>query len=67
MGSAASIRLGTVGEPVPGRRMVKGGKVVADLINCTGTVIQVAAAPLPAVINLFRLLDKHPELLKELV
>jgi HTH-type transcriptional regulator / antitoxin MqsA len=24
------------------------------------------AAPLPAVINLFRLLDKHPELLKEL-
>ena len=26
-----------------------------------------AAAPLPAVINLFRLLDKYPELLKELV
>jgi hypothetical protein len=25
------------------------------------------AAPLPAVINLFRLLDKHPELLKDLV
>ena len=25
------------------------------------------AAPLPAVIHLFRLLDKHPELLKELV
>ena len=25
------------------------------------------AAPLPAVINLFRLLDKHPELLKELL
>ena len=25
------------------------------------------AAPLPAVVNLFRLLDKHPELLKELV
>ena len=25
------------------------------------------AAPLPAVINLFRLLDKYPELLKELV
>jgi HTH-type transcriptional regulator/antitoxin MqsA len=24
------------------------------------------AAPLPAVVNLFRLLDKHPELLKEL-
>jgi len=24
------------------------------------------AAPLPAVINLFRLLDKHPELLKDL-
>jgi HTH-type transcriptional regulator/antitoxin MqsA len=24
------------------------------------------AAPLPAVLNLFRLLDKHPELLKEL-
>ncbi len=26
-----------------------------------------AASPLPAVINLFRLLDKHPELLKDLV
>ena len=26
-----------------------------------------AAAPLPAVINLFRLLDKYPELLQELV
>jgi HTH-type transcriptional regulator / antitoxin MqsA len=25
------------------------------------------AAPLPAIINLFRLLDKHPELLKDLV
>jgi HTH-type transcriptional regulator/antitoxin MqsA len=25
------------------------------------------AAPLPAVVNLFRLLDKHPELLKDLV
>jgi len=25
------------------------------------------AAPLPAVVNLFRLLDKHPELLQELV
>lgn len=25
------------------------------------------AAPLPAVVNLFRLLDRHPELLKELV
>ena len=25
------------------------------------------AAPLPAVINLFRLLDKHPELLKDIV
>lgn len=25
------------------------------------------AAPLPAVINLFRLLDKHPELLKDLL
>jgi len=25
------------------------------------------AAPLPAVINLFRLLDKHPELLQDLV
>jgi len=25
------------------------------------------AAPLPAVINLFRILDKHPELLKDLV
>ena len=25
-----------------------------------------AAAPLPAVVNLFRLLDKHPELLKDL-
>lgn len=25
------------------------------------------ATPLPAVINLFRLLDKHPELLKDLV
>jgi HTH-type transcriptional regulator / antitoxin MqsA len=25
------------------------------------------AAPLPAVINLLRLLDKHPELLKDLV
>jgi HTH-type transcriptional regulator/antitoxin MqsA len=25
------------------------------------------ASPLPAVINLFRLLDKHPELLKDLV
>ena len=25
------------------------------------------ATPLPAVINLFRLLDKHPELLKHLV
>jgi HTH-type transcriptional regulator/antitoxin MqsA len=25
------------------------------------------AAPLPAVVNLFRLLDKHPELLKELI
>jgi HTH-type transcriptional regulator / antitoxin MqsA len=25
------------------------------------------AAPLPAVVNLFRLLDKHPELLRELV
>ena len=25
------------------------------------------AAPLPAVIHLFRLLDKHPELLKELI
>lgn len=25
------------------------------------------AAPLPAVLNLFKLLDKHPELLKELV
>jgi HTH-type transcriptional regulator/antitoxin MqsA len=25
------------------------------------------AAPLPAVVNLFRLLDKHPELLKEIV
>jgi HTH-type transcriptional regulator/antitoxin MqsA len=25
------------------------------------------AAPLPAVLNLFRLLDKHPELLKDLV
>lgn len=24
-------------------------------------------APLPAVVNLFRLLDKHPELLKELI
>ncbi len=24
------------------------------------------AAPLPAVVNLFRLLDKHPELLKDL-
>jgi HTH-type transcriptional regulator/antitoxin MqsA len=24
------------------------------------------AAPLPAVVNLFRLLDKHPELLKEI-
>ena len=24
-------------------------------------------APLPAVINLFRLLDKHPDLLKELI
>ena len=25
------------------------------------------SAPLPAVVNLFRLLDKHPELLKEIV
>ena len=25
------------------------------------------AAPMPAVVNLFRLLDKHPELLKDLV
>jgi HTH-type transcriptional regulator / antitoxin MqsA len=25
------------------------------------------AAPLPAVVNLFRLLDKHPELLEDLV
>jgi HTH-type transcriptional regulator/antitoxin MqsA len=25
------------------------------------------ATPLPAVVNLFRLLDKHPELLKDLV
>jgi HTH-type transcriptional regulator/antitoxin MqsA len=25
------------------------------------------AAPMPAVMNLFRLLDKHPELLKDLV
>src|SRR5713101_6337734 len=25
------------------------------------------AAPLPAVVNLFRLLDKHPELLKDLI
>ncbi len=25
------------------------------------------AVPLPAVVNLFKLLDKHPELLKELV
>jgi HTH-type transcriptional regulator/antitoxin MqsA len=25
------------------------------------------AAPLPAVVNLFRILDKHPELLKDLV
>ena len=25
------------------------------------------AAPLPAVVNLFRLLDKHPELLKDLL
>jgi HTH-type transcriptional regulator/antitoxin MqsA len=25
------------------------------------------AAPMPAVLNLFKLLDKHPELLKELV
>lgn len=25
------------------------------------------AAPLPAVVTLFRLLDKHPELLKDLV
>lgn len=25
------------------------------------------AAPLPAVVNLFRLLDKHPELLHDLV
>jgi HTH-type transcriptional regulator/antitoxin MqsA len=25
------------------------------------------AAPLPAAVNLFRLLDKHPELLKELL
>jgi HTH-type transcriptional regulator/antitoxin MqsA len=25
------------------------------------------AAPLPAVVNLFRILDKHPELLKDLI
>ena len=50
-----------------GLSQVAAGRLTGGGHNAFSRYERGEAAPLPAVINLFRLLDKHPELLKDLV
>jgi HTH-type transcriptional regulator / antitoxin MqsA len=50
-----------------GLSQVAAGRLTGGGHNAFSRYERGEAAPLPAVINLFRLLDKHPELLNDLV
>jgi HTH-type transcriptional regulator/antitoxin MqsA len=50
-----------------GLSQVAAGRLTGGGHNAFSRYERGEAAPLPAVINLFRLLDKHPELLEDLV
>jgi len=62
--------LGGGGLPPSGRNIV-GYEIAARLTggghNAFSRTERGEVTPLPTVVNLFRLLDKHPELLKDLV
>jgi len=49
-----------------GLSQVAAGRLTGGGHNAFSRYERGEAAPLPAVINLFRLLDKHPELLKDI-
>ena len=50
-----------------GLSQVAAGRLTGGGHNAFSRYERGEAAPLPAVINLFRLLDRHPELLKDLM
>jgi HTH-type transcriptional regulator / antitoxin MqsA len=50
-----------------GLSQVAAGRLTGGGHNAFSRYERGEAAPLPAVVNLFRLLDKHPELLKDLL